>query len=125
MARETKAQRMEREAAEQAAQEATQRANYHTMLMTALESATQENNYELEVRAGMFKLRDRDSSDGWREATLLTLSYNQESWEALEDLNFRLQLKAEARAEAERKLEAKKAALAKLTQEEKQLLGLY
>lgn len=124
MARETKAQRLEREAAERAAQEATQRANYQIMLMAALESATQENNYELEVRAGMFKLRDRDSPSGWRESTLLALSYNQESWEALEDLNFRLRLKAEARAEAERKLAAKQAALAKLTQEEKELLGL-
>lgn len=125
MARETKAQRMEREAALQAAQEATQRDNYQTMLMAVLESATQENNYELEVRAGMFKLRDRDSSVWWRESTLLTLSYNQESWDALEDLNSRLQRKAEARAEAERKLEAKRAALAKLTQEEKHLLGLH
>lgn len=123
MARETKAQRMEREAAEQAAQEATRRANYQTMLMAALESATQEHNYELEVRAGMFKLRDRDSGK-WLESTLLTLSYNQESWDELEALNFRLQLKAEARAEAERKLAAKRAALAKLTDEERKLLGL-
>ena len=114
---------MEREAEEQAAREATRRDNYQTKLMAALESATQEHNYELEVRAGMFKLRDRDSGK-WLEFTMLTLSYNQESWDALEDLNFLLQLKAEARTKAERKLEAKRAALAKLTQEEKELLGL-
>jgi len=123
MPRETKAQRLEREAAERAAREAEQAAQYLPKLMAALEEATKKNNYELTVVDGVFKLRDRDG-ESWVEAHFLHPVYTQEDWDQLESLVWDLKMKAEARAEAERKYLVKQAALAKLSKEERELLGL-
>ena len=123
MARETKAERLAREAAEQAAYEAAQAATYPERLMAALEEATTKNNYELKVRDGLFELRDRDSSD-YDLALTLTYQYNTHSQSALEDLEWDLRGKAQERAEAERRYQVRQAALNKLSKEERELLGL-
>jgi hypothetical protein len=90
--------------------------------MMALEEATTLNNYELEVRNGMFSLRDRDSSSNLTLS--LTMSYTENSWNALESLEWDLNEKAEERAESERLSAVRRAAFAKLSEEEKTVLGL-
>lgn len=122
MAKETKAQRQAREADARQSRTAEQVEQYLPKLMTALEEATTKSNYELEVRNNLFALRDRDS----RYSNLVTLSavYSQSNWDTLQALEWDLEVKAEARAEQERKQAMKQAALAKLTKEEKELLNL-
>jgi hypothetical protein len=125
MARRTAAdRRAEAERFRQMSEEARvarESAEYPTKLMAALEEATTKNNYELSVRNGMFSLRDRDS----RDATLsLTLSYTENSFNALESLEWDLNEKAEARAESERLSALRRQAFLKLSEEEQQALGL-
>jgi hypothetical protein len=123
MARKTKAElTAEREAAV-AARQLAEAAAYPAKLMAALEEATQKNNYELTVENGMFALRDRDSSR-YDMALSLTAAYTRNSWNALETLEYDLELKAEERGESERRYAVKQAALAKLSTEERELLGL-
>lgn len=100
-----------------------QAAQYLPKLMTALEEATRKNNYELTVTEGMFRVRDRDA-ESWVTVRLLSPTYTQSNWDDLESLEWDLEQKAAARAEAERKILAKQAALAKLTAEEREALGL-
>lgn len=122
MARKTRAElAAEREAANAARMLAEAEA-YPAKLMAALEEATTKNNYELEVRNGMFSLRDRNSRS---DLTLsLTMAYTENSWNALESLEYDLEAAAEERAEAERLSALRRAAFAKLSQEEKDALGL-
>ena len=111
----------ERERVE-AARRAEEAKAYPAKLMAALEEATTKNNYELTVVNGVFSLRDRDAS---RDPALsLTAAYTANSQNALENLEWDLQTKAEERAEEERRYAVKQAALNKLTEEEKELLGL-
>ena len=122
MARKTKAElQAEREEA-QALQEAHEFAQYPSRLMAALEEATTQNNYELEVRDNQFTLRDRDSRRP--ETVFLTLTHTRDSRQALDNLEWNLRVKADERAEAERQRQAREAALAKLTEEDRELLGL-
>lgn len=123
MAKETKAQRAEREAAEAAAREANQAAQYLPRLMTAMEEATRKNNFELTVVDGVFKLLDRDA-ERWEDPALLSPTYTQSNWDKLESLEEALAWKAAERAEAELRVQAKNAALAKLSAFERELLGL-
>ena len=122
MARKTKAeQQAELDALNAAARLADAEA-YPTKLMAALEEATTKNNYELTVRNGMFSLRDRDSS---RDLTLsLSMAYTGNSFDAVESLEWDLQEKAAERAESERLSALRRAAFAKLSEEEKNALGL-
>jgi hypothetical protein len=122
MARKTKAeQQAELDALNAAARLADAEA-YPTKLMAALEEATTKNNYELTVRNGMFSLRDRDSS---RDLTLsLSMAYTENSFDAVESLEWDLQEKAAERAESERLSALRRAAFAKLSEEEKTALGL-
>ena len=121
MAKETKAQRLEREAAERAAYEAVAVATYPQRLMAMLERATKVN-FELEVRDAKFVLTDRD--DRCDRTVELTLAYSKENQEALHELDWRVDMKEEAEREANRKFAVKQAALAKLSNEERELLGL-
>ena len=122
MARKTKAElQAEREEA-QALQEAHEFAQYPSRLMAALEEATTQSNYELEVRDNQFTLRDRDSRRP--ETVFLTLTHTRDSRQALDNLEWNLRVKADERAEAERQRQAREAALAKLTEEDRELLGL-
>ena len=121
MARETKAQRLEREAAERAAYEAEMAATYPQRLMEMLERATNQN-FELEVKEGKFVLSDRD--DRYERAVELTLEYSRENQEGLHELDWRVDMKEAAQREAERKAQVKRTALSKLTEEEREALGL-
>ena len=94
---------------------------YPARLMAALERAT-SLNFELEVRNSRFEVRDRDAHRP--ETFVLTFTHDQDSQNALESLEYDLQDKEAAEAEATRRYELKKAALAKLTPEEKELLNL-
>lgn len=98
-----------------------QSAQYPTRLMAALERAT-TLNFELEVRNSRFEVRDRD--DSYPQVFVLTFTHDQDSQNALESLEYDLKDKEAANAEATRRYELKKTALAKLTPEEKELLNL-
>ncbi len=121
MARETKAERLAREAAEKLAQQAAQAATYPQRLMAMLERATKAN-FELTVKDGEFLLSDRDDrSAGW---TVLTMIWGTENEGELQELDWRLEIKEEAEREAQRRMLVRNQALNKLTQEERELLGL-
>ncbi len=121
MARETKAERLAREAAVKLAQQATQAATYPQRLMAMLERATKAN-FELTVKDGEFLLNDRDDrSAGW---TVLTMIWGTENEGELQELDWRLEIKEEAEREAQRRMLVRNQALNKLTQEERELLGL-
>jgi len=121
MARKTKAELAAERQALVAARMLADAEAYPSKLMAALEEATTKNNYELTVRNGMFSLRDRDS----RDLTLsLTMNYTENSFDALESLEWDLQSKAEERAEAVRQRELRRQAFDKLTAEERNALGL-
>lgn len=122
MARETKAQRLAREAAERAAYGAERAATYPQRLMKMLERATSVN-FEIKVRDGKFLLTD---SDDPREGVVeLTLAYDSEINEAaLNELDWRVDIKEEAEREALRRVQIRNAALAKLSQEERTILGI-
>jgi len=122
MARKTKAeQEAEREEA-LALKEAHEFAAYPSRLMAVLEEATTQSNYELEVCDSQFTLRDRDVRRP--ELVVLTLAHTAASQRALDNLEWDLRMKAEARAEEARKRDARARALAKLTAEERELLDL-
>jgi flagellar basal body-associated protein FliL len=121
MARETKAERLAREAAEAAAFAAEQAATYSQRLMALLERAVNAN-FELTVKDGEFLLEDRDDR---RDRTIaLTLTYSKANKEALQELDWRVEMKEEAEREALRRVTMRNAALAKLSKEERELLGL-
>ena len=121
MARKTKAElAAEREEA-LALQEAHEFANYPTRLMAALELAT-TLNFELEVRNSQFELRDRDARRP--ETAFFTMTHNNDNQRALENLEWDLRIKADKLMTATRQDQVRKDALAKLTQEEKELLNL-
>ena len=121
MARETKAQRLEREAAEKLVQQAAQAATYPQRLMAMLERAMKAN-FELTVSEAMFFLEDRDDR---RDRTIaLTLTYSEANEEALQSLDWRVELKEEAEREAMRRVMVRNQALNKLSLEEREILGL-
>ena len=122
MARKTKAVLEAERQEAQALKEAHEFAQYPSRLMAALEAATTQSNYELEVRDSQFTLRDRDARRP--ELVVLTLAHTAASQRALDNLEWDLRMKAEARAEEARKQDARATALAKLTAEERELLDL-
>jgi hypothetical protein len=121
MARKTKAERQAEAEAWAAATLAMEQAEYPARL-AALELATRTNNYELSVENGMFVLRDRDVRRP--TAVMLTTSYTLDNHTALDELEWSMRVKAEEREQAERQRRARGTALAKLTEEERKLLGL-
>lgn len=123
MTRKTKAELAAEREAYEAAQRAAEALTYPALLMAALEEATKKNNYELTVKDGLFVLRDRDSSN-YDVALTLTYQYNVHSQSALESLEWDLKEKAAERAESERLSALRRAAFAKLSDEEKNALGL-
>jgi len=121
MARETKAERLAREAAEKLVQQAALAATYPQRLMAMLERATNAN-FELTVKDGEFLLEDRDDR---RDRTIaLTLTYSEANEEALQSLDWRVELKEEAEREAMRRVMVRNQALNKLSLEEREILGL-
>jgi hypothetical protein len=122
MARKTKAElTAEREAAHQARYEVA-KATYTQRMMAVLERAVKEN-FELEVRDGKFRVEDRD------DRRFGGTFYLPPAWDEMADvdlfqLEVSVELKEEARAEREQKAQARAVALSKLSQEERELLGL-
>jgi hypothetical protein len=121
MARKTKAELMAEREAANAARMLAEAEAYPAKLMAALEEATTKNNYELSVKNGMFSLFDRNNAVN---VLNLTATYTENSWNALESLEYDLQAYALERKEAERLSALRRAAFAKLSEEEKSALGL-
>jgi hypothetical protein len=120
MARETKAERQAREAAEREQYLAEQAASYPQRLMEVMQRA-QAVDFDLEVKSDcMFHVYDRERYTTYE----LDYFYSVDSDEVWATLRFRVEMLEEENAEEERKYLAKKAALAKLTKEEKALLNL-
>jgi hypothetical protein len=121
MARETKAQREARLELAHEGRLAMARATYTERMMAVLERAVKEN-FELTVRSGKFVVEDRDE----RRASPYVV---QPTWSETADMDLyslevSVELKEEASAELVRKAQVRGNALAKLTEEERQLLGL-
>jgi Skp family chaperone for outer membrane proteins len=122
MARETKAQRLEREAAEREARLAAERESYPTRLMEALQRVGKQWNMELKVRDGQFVVSDRNN------VYELNYTWDVDSWDSLAELEWDLNSLEEEEREANRRAEVKREAQRKvnemLTTEERELLGL-
>lgn len=122
MARETVAQRKEREALVRQMAEQAERDEYPANLMALLERVTTEPTLTLTVANGFFNVEDRN--DRYRNDYVLSYSWSNDAQTVLEDLAYKVDSLEEERVEAERKYQVKKAALAKLSEEERELLGL-
>jgi hypothetical protein len=121
MAKETKAQREARLELEHEGRLAMARATYTERMMAVLERAVKEN-FELTARSGKFVVEDRDE----RRVSPYAV---QPVWSETADMDLyslevSVELKEEASAELVRKAQVRGNALAKLTEEERQLLGL-
>jgi hypothetical protein len=121
MARETKAQRDARLEAERLALVAVAKATYTERMMALLERATKEN-FELEVKNGLFKVEDRDERR--RNAYNLQPTWTETADMDLYSLEVSVELKEEEREDRERVANLRATALAKLSEEERELLGL-
>jgi hypothetical protein len=122
MARKTKAELAAEREAEQAQRVAVAKATYTERMMAVLERAAKEN-FELEVRDGKFRVEDRD------DRRFSGTFYLPPAWDTMADvdlfqLEMAVELKEEARAEREQKAQVRATALAKLTAEEREELGL-
>lgn len=123
MARETKAQRLEREEAERNAYYETLRNSYFTRLMEVLEKATAVG-FVLTVKEGMFNVETQEGH--YRDRSYFTLSSESttDNEDVLESLSWRADLVLAKQKEAERKYQLRQTALAKLSKEEREELGL-
>lgn len=121
MARETKAERMARFEAERLERERVERETWPERLMATLEAA-RRYNFELQVEDGKFVVYDRDE----RHPEKFTMSYEYTGLadSHLSDLEWAVKMKKEEEEEANRRALVRQAALAKLSPEEKELLGL-
>lgn len=121
MARETKAQRLEREVLEREQSLFVAKSTYTERMMEVLARAT-KMNFELEVKEALFVLEDRDD----RRAGTFTVN---PVWSELADVDLysleqEVSWKEEAEAERERVANLRKTALSKLTAEEREALSL-
>jgi hypothetical protein len=120
MPRETKEQRLARIEQERVAREAQERAEYFPRVMALLVRAT---NLQWEIKvpdATRFELYDREDEEDFY---VLAEYLPAEAWR-LEDLEDAVARVERQREEAARKELARQVALNKLTEEERQLLGL-
>lgn len=122
MAKETKAARVAREKAEHAAYLVQQENTYPVRLMEVLQRA-QAMNFEVDVEASTlsFSVFDRDERDSGFE---VGYAYSEADDEELDSLEHEVKFKEERQAEATRRTAVRQSALAKLSAEEKELLGL-
>lgn len=124
MARETKAQRLEREKEERAARLEQQREEYPTRVLEVLSRAV---SLGLEIKSidvvkRTYTVYDRDRDDTY-EVFADFGSAGQSQW-SLTNLNASLDWIVSEREEAERKYQVRQAALEKLSPEERELLGV-
>ena len=126
MARETKAERLAREAREREERMEAERSAYPLRLMNLLERVSAEPTLTLTVANGLFNVEDRN--DRYRNDYVLSYSYSPDANAVLEDLTYKVDALEEERAEANRRYEVKKEAERKvrelLSEEERELLGL-
>jgi hypothetical protein len=124
MARKTKAEWAAEHEAAEAARQAVAQATYTDRMMAVFERANRVN-FELQVMNSKFVMRDRDADFYRRDDVFaLTAAWSPDNDEVLRDLTWRVESKEEAEAEAERKRQLRANALAKLSQEEREELGL-
>jgi len=121
MARKTKAEQQAEREAERQTQMAVAKSTYTERMMAVLERAVREN-FELNVSNGQFVVEDRDSR--YRQAYNLQPTWTETADMDLYSLEVSVELKEEASAELVRKAQVRGKALAKLTEEERELLGL-
>lgn len=124
MARKTKAEMQAEQDALQAAKEAEQTKTWPTRLMATLAQACSVLGARLSVDGDHFVVKYCTNAERDR---VQELSYSYGGWEsedALNDVQWDVQEELDRRAEAARRLEVKKAALLKLTDEERHVLGL-
>lgn len=121
MARETKAQRLERETAQRQAELAQAEATYLDRVITVLERANKVN-FELEVKNRQFVLVDRD--DRAREPYKLNYRFSEEDDIQLYRAEWAIDTKYVEEARRNQEFLTKQAALAKLSVEERRLLNL-
>lgn len=127
MARETKAERLAREAREREERLEAERLAYPLRLMNLLERVSNLGNFELSVKNGMFVVHDRDGGR-YADDHELAYSWSEHNQAVLENLTWKVESVEEERAEAERRYAVKKEAERKvrelLSDEERELLGL-
>ena len=127
MARETKAERLERFARELEAMREAEREAYPARLMKTLERLNNQYNTELKVVEGLFVATLNATS---RSATeyALSYSYTEDAQSVLQDLEWDLDALEQAQAEEKRRSEVRREAQRKaeelFTKEERDLLGL-
>ena len=119
MARETKAERLAREALEQQEMMLQLEKEYPLRLMATLTRAY-KNNFEVVPKDTMFQLVDRDLYSKFTVSHQFSLKDDQ----VLDELAWTLDLKEERAREEQRKSDVRNAALSRLSDEEKMLLGL-
>lgn len=126
MARETKAERLAREAQEREERLEAERSAYPLRLMNLLERVSAEPTLTLTVKDGRFNVEDRN--DRYRSDYFLTYAWSEGAQVALEELTYKVNDLEAERAEAERRYQVKKEAERKvrelLSDEERELLGL-
>ena len=120
MARETKAERLVREALEQREMLLQLEKEYPLRLMATLTRAY-KNNFEVVPNNTVFQLVDRD--DLYSKFTV-SHQFSLDDDHVLDELAWTLDLKEERANEELRKQNVRAAALAKLSDEEKKLLNL-
>ena len=121
MARMTKAQREAAQEAARVEQENQLRAEYPTRLMKALSQAT-ELQFVLSVVDDSFVVTD--PNERYPELFTMSYDYNVAAEEYLYDLELELKLKYAEFVEKERRQQVRANALAKLSFEERELLGV-
>jgi hypothetical protein len=126
MARETKAERQERERQAEVNRLAEQALVYPARLMAVLERLNNQYTFDLKVKNGLFVVNDsRERYDSEYE---LSYSWNVDTQLTLENLEWKLDQLEEEQREAQRRLEVKREAQRKvnelLSDEERELLGL-
>ena len=122
MARKTTKQSAEALAKWQAERVEQERAEYFPLLMKTLEDATTAG-FSMCVRGGKFAVRNNDWAS-WEDAYNLTPEYTKDNYNVLQDLKFEVGHQLFLLEEARRKADLRNNALAKLTQEERELLNL-
>jgi hypothetical protein len=122
MARKTTKQSAEALAKWQAERVEQERAEYFPLLMKTLEDATTVG-FSMSVRKGKFAVWDSDRFS-WKDEYLLTPEYTEDNYNVLQNLKHDVEHRLFLLEEERRKADLRNNALAKLTQEERELLNL-
>ena len=122
MARKTTKQSAEALAKWQAERVEQERTEYFPLLMKTLEDATKAG-FSMCVREGKFAVRSNDWVS-WQDGYHLTPEYTECNYIVLQNLKFEVGHQLFLLEEERRKAELRNNALAKLTQEERELLNL-